>query len=102
PLAFPIARNMVGSGSEDGRKPMFRTFTPKLALTAILALAISGLAVTAAPATNTVEINSRIIMRHSFPAFHGKVKSPNDACVENRVGEWFKKTRNAGRRALRS
>ena len=79
---------------------MFRTLTPKLALTAILALAISSLAVTAAPATNTVEINSRIVMRHSFPAFHGKVKSSNEACVENRVVKLFKKRRNGGRRLL--
>lgn len=79
---------------------MSRTLTPKLALTAILALVISGLAITAAPATNTVEINSRIVMRHSFPAFHGKVESSNQACVENRLVKLFKKRRNGGRRLL--
>jgi hypothetical protein len=73
---------------------------PKLALTAVLALAISGLAVTAAPATNTVKINSRIIMRQTFPAFHGKVKSSNEACVQDRVVKLFKKRRNGGRRLL--
>jgi hypothetical protein len=79
---------------------MFRTLNPKLALTAILALVIAGLAITAAPAANTVEINSRIVMRQSFPAFHGKVKSSNEACVQNRVVKLFKKRRNGGRRLL--
>ena len=46
---------------------MPKTLTPKLALTAVLALAFSGLTISAAPATNTVEINSRLIMRQTFP-----------------------------------
>lgn len=79
---------------------MSRMLTPRLALIAVLALSVSGLAVTAAPATNTVEIKSRILMRSSFPAFHGKVKSPNEACVQNRVVKLFKKRRNGGRRLL--
>ena len=79
---------------------MSGTLTPKLALIAVSALATSGLAVTAAPATNTVEINSRIVMRQSFPAFHGKVKSSNEACVQNRLVKLFKKKRNGGRRLL--
>jgi len=76
------------------------TFAPKLALAAVLALAVSVSAVAVAPATNTVSIDSRILMRQSFPAFHGKVKSPNEACVENRVVKLFKKKRNGGRRLL--
>lgn len=56
---------------------MSRTLSPKLALTAVLAPAISSLAVTAAPETNTVEV-SRIIIRQAFPALHGKVMSSND------------------------
>lgn len=79
---------------------MSRTFAPKLALTAVLALAVAVLAVAAAPATNMVAIDSRILMRQTFPAFHGKVKSPNGACVENRVVKLFKKKRNGGRRLL--
>lgn len=79
---------------------MSRTLAAKLALTAVLTLALAGLAVTAAPATNTVEINSRIIMRQSFPAFHGKVKSPNDACTQDRRVKLFKLKRNGGRRLL--
>jgi hypothetical protein len=81
-------------------RPMPRMFTPTLALTAILALAGSSLAVTAASATNTVEIDSEIIMRQSFPAFHGKVTSSNEACVQNRLVKLFKKRRNGGRRLL--
>jgi hypothetical protein len=79
---------------------MSRTLTPKLALIAVLALAIAGFAATAAPATKTVEIKSRLIMRTSFPPFHGKVKSPNDACVQDRVVKLFKKRRNGGRKLL--
>lgn len=79
---------------------MSRTLAPKLVLTAVLALALSGLAISAAPARNTVEIDSEIIMRPNFPAFHGKVKSSNDACVENRLVKLFKKKRSGGRRLL--
>ena len=79
---------------------MPRTLTRKLAITAVLALALSGLTISAAPATNTVEINSRIIMRPNFPAFHGRVKSHNDACVDNRLVKLFKKKRSGGRKLL--
>jgi hypothetical protein len=79
---------------------MPKTLTPKLALTAVLALAFSGLTISAAPATNTVEINSRIIMRSNFPAFHGRVKSPNEACVDNRLVKLFKKKSLGGDRKL--
>ncbi len=79
---------------------MSRTLTPKLALTAVLALAVSSLAIAAASATNTVEIDSEIIMRPNFPAFHGKVKSSNEACVQNRLVKLFKKRRSGGRRLL--
>ena len=79
---------------------MPKTLIPKLALTAVVALAFSGLTIGAAPATNTVEIGSRIIMRPNFPAFHGRVKSPNDACVDNRLVKLFKKKRSGGRKLL--
>jgi len=79
---------------------MSKALTPKLALAAVLTLAVSGLAAGAVSATNTVEIKSRIVMRESFPAFHGKVKSSNEACVQNRVVKLFKKRRNGGRRLL--
>jgi hypothetical protein len=79
---------------------MPNTLTRKLALTAVLALAFSGLTISAAPATNTVEINSRLIMRPNFPAFHGRVKSPNNACEDNRLVKLFKKKRNGGRELL--
>ena len=79
---------------------MPKTLTPKLALAAVLALAFSGLAISAAPAKNTVEINSRIILRSNTPAFHGKVKSPKEACLDNRLVKLFKKKSNAGDRKL--
>ena len=76
------------------------TLTPKLALAAILALVGSGLAISAANATNTVEIDSQIILRETFPAFHGKVTSSNEACVQNRLVKLFKKKRSGGRKLL--
>ena len=79
---------------------MPKTLTRKLALTAVLALAFSGVTISAAPAANTVEIDSRIIMRQTFPAFHGKVKSHNEACVDNRLVKLFKKKRSGGRKLL--
>ena len=79
---------------------MSSTLTPKLALAAILALVGSGLAISAANATNTVEIDSQIILRETFPAFHGKVKSSNEACVQNRLVKLFKKKRSGGRKLL--
>jgi len=74
--------------------------TAKLARVVVVALAAFGLAVTAAPATRTVEINSRIIMRTSFPAFHGKVTSTNHACVQDRLVRLFKERRDGGHRLL--
>ena len=79
---------------------MPKSLTRKLALTAVLALVFSGLAISAAPATNTVEINSRLIMRPNFPAFHGRVKSPNNACEDNRLVKLFKKKPSRDRKLL--
>ncbi|HEY8001191.1 MAG TPA: hypothetical protein VID76_04575, partial [Solirubrobacterales bacterium] len=53
-----------------------------------------------AGATNTVEIDSAIILRETFPAFHGKVTSSNDACIQDRLVKLFKKKRNGGRKLL--
>ena len=79
---------------------MSKALTARLALAAVLALVVSVPPAGAVPATSTVEIKSRIVMRESFPAFHGKVKSPNEACVQSRVLKLFKKKRNGGRRLL--
>ena len=51
-------------------------------------------------ATNTVQIDGTIKLRQSFPAFHGKVTSPNQACAENRLVKMFKKERSGGRKLL--
>jgi hypothetical protein len=74
--------------------------TRKLALAAVLALGVSGLASTGAGAGNVVEIDSEIVMRETFPAFHGKVKSSNPACTQDRLVKLFKKRRNGGRKLL--
>ena len=79
---------------------MSRSISPNFALVAALVVVVSVSAVAPAGATNTVEIGSTIKMRQSFPAFHGKVKSSNDACEQNRLVKLFKKRRNGGRRLL--
>lgn len=79
---------------------MSSTLTRKLALAAVLTLGVSGLAVTGAGAGNVVEIDSEIVMRETFPAFHGKVRSSNVACTQNRLVKMFKKRRNGGRKLL--
>ncbi len=74
--------------------------TPKLVLMAVLAVVVSGSAIGVAGATNTVEIDSEIVLRETFPAFHGKVKSSNVACTQGRLVKLFKKKRSGGRRLL--
>jgi hypothetical protein len=71
-----------------------------LAIAAAAALALGALTAGVAGATNTVQIESTIKLRQSFPAFHGKVTSPNQACAENRLVKMFKKKRNGGRKLL--
>ena len=79
---------------------MSRPTTRKLGLAAVLALAFSGATIGVAGATNTVEIDSQIVLRESFPAFHGKVKSSNAACAQDRRVKVFKKKRSGGRKLL--
>ena len=79
---------------------MSSTLTRKLAVAAVLALGVSALATTGAGAGNIVEIDSEIVMRETFPAFHGKVTSSNAACTQNRLVKLFKKRQNGGRKVL--
>lgn len=79
---------------------MTKATTARLALASVLALVLSGSAIGVAGATNTVEIDSEIILRETFPAFHGKVTSSNAACTQDRLVKLFKKRRNGGRRLL--
>jgi len=79
---------------------MSSTPTRKLAVAAVLALGVSALATTGAGAGNIVEIDSEIVMRETFPAFHGKVTSSNAACTQNRLVKLFKKRQNGGRKVL--
>jgi hypothetical protein len=74
--------------------------TRKLALAAVLALALGAVTAGVAGATNTVQIDSTIKLRNSFPAFHGKVTSSNQACAQNRLVKMFKKKRSGGRKLL--
>jgi hypothetical protein len=79
---------------------MTKPTTGTFALASVLALVLSGSAIGVAGATNTVEIDSAIILRETFPAFHGKVTSSNEACVQQRLVKLFKKKRNGGRKLL--
>ena len=79
---------------------MSSTLPRKLAVAAVLALGVSALATTGAGAGNIVEIDSEIVMRETFPAFHGKVTSSNAACTQNRLVKLFKKRQNGGRKVL--
>jgi hypothetical protein len=85
---------------EGGTQAMSKATARRLALLAILTLALGGTTIGVAGATNTVEIDSEIVLRESFPAFHGKVKSSNAACTQNRRVKVFKKRRNGGRKLL--
>lgn len=64
-----------------------------LALLAVPCAALAG-------AGQTVELNSQVKIRNNFPAFHGKVKSQNAACTEQRRVKLFKQRRNGGRKLL--
>jgi len=71
--------------------------------TTITAVAVALIAVPAvafAGAGQTVELNSQVKIRNNFPAFHGKVKSQNAACAEQRRVKLFKQRRNGGRKLL--
>ena len=74
--------------------------TRNLAIAAGLTLAFGALTAGIAGATNTVQIDSTIKLRNNFPAFHGKVTSPNQACADNRLVKMFKKKRSGGRKLL--
>jgi hypothetical protein len=47
-----------------------------------------------------VKIKSEITMADNFPAFHGRVKAKNDACVGQRKVKLFKKRKDDGKRLL--
>ena len=74
--------------------------TLRVALAMAVVLAVSGSSLAVAGGTNTVTIDSEIVMRNSFPAFHGKVKSSNSACLQPRLVKLFKLRRNGGRNLL--
>jgi hypothetical protein len=48
----------------------------------------------------TRTIASEIVIRDKFPAFHGRVKAENDACVESREVKLFKERRNGSKKLL--
>jgi hypothetical protein len=79
---------------------MSTTVKSRLALGTVLVLVLSGSSLALAGGTNTVVIDSEIVMRKTFPAFHGKVKSSNSACLAPRLVKLFKKKRAGGRKLL--
>lgn len=84
-------------------RPAPNTGFTRLTLAAVLALVgvvVLSWSTSVAGTTNTVEIKSRIILRETFPAFHGRVKSPNQACIQQRRVKLFKRKPNGDRKLL--
>jgi hypothetical protein len=70
-----------------------------IAVAALIFAAVPGFALAGGPG-QTVELDSNVKIREAFPAFHGKVKSHNAACVEQRRVKLFKERRSGGRKLL--
>ena len=66
----------------------------------LAAMAAAAVAVAPALATNTETIESSIVIRNHFPAFHGRVKSDNDACIQSREVKLFKERRSGSKKLL--
>ena len=56
----------------------------RIAVLAASSLVALGVVAVPALATQTVKINSRVTVADNQPAFHGRVKSPNHACEQQR------------------
>jgi hypothetical protein len=63
----------------------------RVALIVGAALATAAVAAIPALATNIVKIDSKVRISHHAPAFHGRVKSDNQACEEGRNVKLFKR-----------
>lgn len=72
----------------------------KLVLVPAAALAL-GLAAPAG-AGDVATYDTELKMRDTFPAFHGRVKSDSDACVEGRKVKLYRKKRSGGNKLLGS
>src|SRR5438876_760789 len=66
-------------------------------LVAAFALALAAILAVPALATHTVKFDSSIQIGAGPPAFHGKVKSENHGCVQDRKVRVFKAKRGADR-----
>jgi hypothetical protein len=72
----------------------------RMGVTAVAALAALATAVPALGGGHTVKIESELTMADNSPAFHGRVKAKNDACVGQRKVKLFKKRKDGGKRLL--
>jgi hypothetical protein len=70
-------------------------FHRRLAVAACAALAGVAIAAIPALATQTVKIDSKVTISNNAPAFHGRVKSSNSACEQQRKVKLFKKRSGA-------
>ena len=66
-------------------------------LSALVCVALGATALVAVPAlaTQTVKINSKVTISTKAPAFHGRVKSSNQACEIHRKVKLFKQRHGA-------
>jgi hypothetical protein len=69
-------------------------------LALIAALALIPAAAFAGGPGEVVEVESKVKIKEEFPAFHGKVKAENMACIDNRLVKLFKEKRNGDRKLL--
>ena len=80
---------------------MTRASRNLLAFTCTLALIPASIALAGGGQPGqTVRIASQVKLRNSAPAFHGKVKADNAACVEDRLVKMFKLESGGGKQLL--
>lgn len=65
-----------------------------------IVLALPAVAIAGGQPGQTVEIESQVKLRDSAPAFHGKVTSDNENCVEDRTVKMFKRKRSGDKKLL--
>jgi hypothetical protein len=70
---------------------------PRVLMLSLALAAGSAFTFTAvAPAGDVATFNTHLIMRQTAPAFHGRVKSDSDLCIDNRKVKLYRRKR-AGR-----
>jgi hypothetical protein len=69
----------------------------QIAVPLLLALSMLVPGAALAGAGGTVEVKTEVVLKESFPAFHGKVKAKNENCVEDRRVKLYRKRNNSNK-----